>query len=140
MYMLGSIVHSNASDIKLDRNLYSVGWLLCSLVTGIGSFFLMHISKFGWSWKFFSYNNPFIILGAALFCLIFLQNEEFKNCRMKKIIYELSSTSLAVYLISDCYIIKRHIFVPLVDLCRERNDVINILFIFLYAVGIYSIC
>lgn len=143
MYLFGNVVNCNLSDMHFKRpkwHICLIIYLLCSFVTGVGSYLLMLSSRVGWAWRFYAYNNPFIILGAVSFCLAFLGRKKFTISFIRKVLLELSSISLSVYLITDCYIIKKQLFTPLVDYCGRNHPLVNAVFVFIYALILYILC
>lgn len=142
MYILGCVFSYEKGTLeqRLNKRVYwFVVFLLCEVATSVVSWFFCNTSHYTYAWHFFAYNNPAICLGAVSLCMLFV-NIKSDNLFIK-LIGKASKYSLAIYLITDCYVIKKIVFTPVLKFASSNTSSLTlVLVIILYAAVLCVLC
>ena len=140
MYVFGRICYENQNSIRkrVGRPILFIDYIILSFIVGGFAYTLYRIGRIGWAWKFYSYNNPLIIMASIALGMLFVGYNISKTRAMRGI-SSLGRSALVVYLLTDNYKVKKIIFSPLVKIVERNTILIDIISILLYALVLCAV-
>ena len=133
MYVLGCVFSHEKKILStyISKNGIWLGiYVLMSVSVSVIAWVFCTTSHYEYAWRAFAYNNPIICMGAVALCMFFVNMK--KQNKVIKHIAMLSKYSLAIYLITDCFVIKKEIFSPILKFQTFPPPISCVVF--------YSIC
>lgn len=111
MYFIGYYISVKKNKIKINKYLSLFAFCIIALINTTIILVLLKYNKQSLCWKLLSYNNPLIIIQSILLFLFFSHIK--LNCRYNNSIYYISSSTLAVYLITESPGLSQLIYIPM---------------------------
>ena len=135
MYTIGRICFENKDVIlkEIKKKLFLVVYFGCGLIVGGTAYFLAEFRKYNWAWKMYAYNNPIVICSAVSIGMYFVSSN-LKVNSFTKTLSSIGRCSLAVYLLTDNYIIKNRVFIPLKMIIANQSILFAIPVVVIYSV------
>lgn len=141
MYIIGFVCSEN--KVIIEKSFSKIKSFLMYIVLStflfIIAYYLYLVGAQTKVWKLFSYHNPIIILSSFFFFFSFVSNERINNSNLIRF-SKLSRYSLDVYLITDHYLLKQYIFIPLIYVINKTSQIAIFILVPLYSILLVILC
>lgn len=139
LYYTGYMMRRYGMLGKGKQITHAVKWCVYTIVTASIACICIYIGKKELAWSCFSYNQPFMVLASVHFFWIFIKGRTNGDKLLAKYV-GMAKHILPVYYIHTSTIFSYYRNLPLEYVGKMYNEVLQVLFVVVYALLIFFIC